>query len=497
MVTREATKDDLTRRDFIKRAATAAASIGAGSLMSFAGEKDAVEGPNAKKLAAIKPEDLQNVTFMSLATHPSFEPDKSSKPAERKMWTEVMSAVFPEGLDTLLKRGWVRYDQSKATHVFASDAPKLRLATAHLFAIRKSEVGGAKASVRQYAEFIANTPLQEATLRGTSPHEMYANFFDNGGDVGVIKTLDAQARAWEKENGIKLKGGSTLEGVSVVVSIQDPELYSPDLGGVRVALMKREHQPRQIVQHGRGLVDAAMMKDAVRARYDALTGEKGEWQRGVYGKLRTDAKLSAKMDALDATAGRKTIPDETFLDAVMDVASASLAAKPYPEDMRFINGFNTTTLLLESSLIPPAERVQYPGYKDRPRTKATAASDAVLAVKGAVLAKAMGDADLEARYRSLSESFLSESDVKPETLSQVEGVFQGISDALGGRRKEFMDALKKAQDAPETAKATQEARKVSGDREAYLSNMAPLKRVDFVDSAFDGAMALEKAVGEK
>jgi hypothetical protein len=238
------------------------------------------------------------------------------------------------------------------------------------------------------------------------------------------------------------------------------------------------------------------MKDAVRARFKATTSGKGEWRKEFYGNLKadlkSDARLSAKMAALDGMADRKAVPEEAFLDVV----SESLTAKAYPEDMKFINRVNYHSLFLESPLLERPGDGQYPGYEKRPQTKITAAVNAVLAVKVTVVAKAIRDTDMEARCKQLSASFLKESELKPDLLSAVEDVFQGIFDALGQRRAEFLKALKIRQDELETDKMAQQVKDISRNRESYLSNMAPWARQEFVDSAYEGLVKLKRALEE-
>jgi hypothetical protein len=445
------------------------------------------------------------VTFAALTRYSCFEPIKSSPNDDKKKWAEIMSAVFPEGLDKLKTMGWVKYDEANGNYVFATDAPILRLATAHLFAIRRSSVGRDKNGVRLYCEFIANAPLEEAHRTGnpygSSPHELLDAFFNSGGHTEFIrggeKSMDAQARAWEKDNGIKLKGGFTLEGVSIILTPQPPELSSPDVGGVKLSLIRRETMADQIVKHGKGVVDVAMMKAAVRAKFTNENAEKSGWQKEFYKNLKTDLKgdlkLSARMEALDALAGNKAVPEEALLDAVLGLVSESLTAKAYAEDMKFLNRVNYLTLFLESPLASSSEGA-YPGYQKQPRTKTTAAINTILAVKGTVVAKTMSDTDIEPRYRQLSASLLKESDSKPEMLSDLEEVFQGIFASLGPRRAELLQALKKRQGTLDTDKTVQQ---VEREREGYLLNMAPLRRVEFVDSAYDGLLELKKVLKEK
>jgi hypothetical protein len=498
-----------SRREFIKKTAAGAAfaaGFGPGiALNAWPEENEAVNGIDAKKLAAIKPEDLQQVTFASLARYPCLEPIKSSQDHEKKKWAEIMSAVFPEGLERLKGMGWVKHNESKGNYAFATEAPKLRLATAHLFAIRRTPVGGNKNGVRLYCEFIANAPLEEVNQTGNpygnSPPVLFDAFFNSGGHTEFIrggeKSMDAQARAWEKDNGIKLKGGSTLAGVSIILTPQPPELSSPDVGGVRLSLIRREAMAAQIVAHGKGVVDVAMMKAAVRAKSTKENAEQSGWQREFYKNLKTDLKddpkLSARMEALDAMAANKVVPEEALLEVVLDLVSESLTAKAYSEDMKFLNRVNYLKLFLESSLASRSDAA-YPGYQVEPRTKTTSARNAILAVKGTVVAKALIDTDNETRYRQLSASFIEESEGKPERLSDLEELFQGIFALFGPRRAEFLQTLKKRQGALETDRMVQQ---VERERESYLSNMAPLRRVEFVDSAYDGLLGLKKALNEK
>jgi hypothetical protein len=488
---------------FIKTAivvAVIAAAIGVEvPLLTWAAENDLIKGIDAMKLEAIKLEDLQKVTFVSLATHPYIEANNSCNDDDKRKWAQVMSAVFPESLDQLQGMGWVKHDESKRNYVFASEAPKLRLTTVHLFAVIRGEVSASRNWAGLYCKFIGNAPFEEAYLTGKSPYELLESFFNNGGEdlsllIGGEKSLDAYARAWEKDNGIKLRGGSTLEGVSIMLSIQVPELYSYGLGGVKIALQRRDFQPRQIVLHGKGVVDAAMMMGAVRAKYKALDEDNGQWQNGFCQNLKADLKtnaiLSGRLDALEVISGRKAVPDQAFAEALLDAVSESLTAKAYPEDMKFINRSDYGSLFLDSSLLDPSEAVQYPGYQKLPRTKTTAAVNAVRAVKGAIVSRAMGDADMETRYRKLAESFLHESEVTPEMLAVVEEVFQSIFSTFNGRRTEFLEALKRRQDAAET----DEIANVRINRESYLLNMAPLRKTVFVDAAYDGLMELKKAL---
>lgn len=508
MAIKQKAEDAQSRRGFIKWAATAVVATGIGPgviLESWAGENEVVHGMDATKLAAIDQEDLEQVTFTSLSAYPCLEANKSSQDSDRKKWAGVMSAVFPEGLDKLKGMGWVKYDESLKNYVFVSDKPKLRLATAHLFAIpsiRRSASGGTTGAPRQYSVFIANAPLEEeyqpGNPYGNSPYELFSAFFNSGGQLAFIKggekSLDAQARSWEKDNGIKLKGGTTLEGVSIILTPQPPELCYAENGGVKISLIRRETMAAEIAAHGKGYLDVAMMKDAVRARFKATTSGKGEWRKEFYGNLKADLKsdagLSARMAALDGMADRKAVPEEAFLDVV----SASLTAKAYPEDMKFINRANYLSLFLESPLLERPNDAQYPGYENRPQTKITAAVNAVLAVKVTVVAKAIRDTDMEARCRQLSASFLKESELKPEVLSAVEEVFQGVFDALGQRRAEFLEALKARQDALETDEMAQRLRNISRNRESYLSNMAPWARQEFVDSAYAGLVKLKRTL---
>jgi hypothetical protein len=510
MAKRQQAKGAQSRREFIKGATAGLVATGIGPgviLESWGGENEVFHGMDARKLAAIDPADLEQVTFTSLSAYPCFEPNKSAQDSDRKKWAGVMSAVFPEGLDELKGMGWVEYDESLKNYVFVSDKPKLRLATAHLFAIpsiRRSASGGATGAPRQYSAFIANAPLEEeyqpGNPYGNSPYELFSAFFNSGGHLAFIKggekSLDAQARSWEKDNGIKLKGGTTLAGVSIILTPQPPELCCAENGGVKVSLIRREVMAADIAAHGKGFLDEAMMKDAALARFKAITGGKGAWRREFYGNLKADLKsdprLSARMTALDGMADRKAVPEEAFLDVV----SESLTAKAYPEDMKFINRVNYHSLFLDSPLLERPSDAQYPGYEKRPQTKVTAAVNAALAVKGTVVAKAIRDTDMEARCRQLSASFLKESELKPDLLSAVEDVFQGVFDAFGQRRAEFLEALKIRQDALETDEMAQRLKSISRIRESYLSNMAPWARQEFVDSAYGGLVKLKRALEE-
>jgi hypothetical protein len=506
MATQPKPRDAQSRRRFITRAVAVvfATGIGASVILECWAGDNAANGINARKLAAIEPEDLQQVTFAALSTHPCLEANKSSTDDEKMSWSKVMSAVFPEGPEKLNGMGWVRQDESKGNCLIASDRAKLRLATAHAFAIRGSPIGQSKQSFRLYSAYIGNVPFEgvdrTGNRRGNSPHELFHDFFNSGGQLVFIKggekSLEVQARSWERDNGIRLRGGSTFQGVSVIFTPQPREVCCPDNGGVKVSLIRRELDAANIAAHGKGFVDVAMMKDAIRARYKALTGEKAEWQQAFYrnlkAELKPDPELAARMDALDGMAGRNLVPDEAFLDAVLDVASESLTAKAYAPDMKFINGIHWCTLFLESSL-PEAATPSFPGYEEPPRTKITAAVNAVLALKGVVVSKAVRDADMEAKLHQLSVSFLKDSELKPELLTAIEEVFKGIFDALGRRRGEFLEALGQRQIALETNRVIQQ---VEETRESYLSNMAPFRKVDFVDAAYDERVALEKALKE-
>jgi hypothetical protein len=496
------------RRAFIQSVAAAlfTSGLSLGALVeSWAGDSEG-GGIDARKLAAIKPDDLQRVTFAALSTSPCLEPNQPLTDDEKKKWAEVMTAVFPEGLDKLKGMGWAKYDESKGIYVVASDRAKVRLATAHLFAIRRTPFGGSKHAFRQYAEFIASLPLEEVNGTGNpygnSPPELFDAFFNSGSQLVFVKgglhCLDAQARDWEKDNNVELRGGSTLAGVSIILTPQPSDLCWPENGGVKLTLIKREIDARNIAAHGKGFLDVAMMKDAIRTKYKALTGEKAAWQQAFCRNLKADLKaqagLSAKMDALDGMADRSTLPQEDFLDAVLAVAAESLTAKVYPEDLKLINGVQSQSLFLESSLPEASRDSSYPGYRQRPRTKTTAAVNTVLAAKGTVVSKAIRETAMEARYRQLSAIFLKESDLKPDWLSALEEVFQGIFDALGPRRAEFLKALKQRQEALKTDRTVQQ---VEEKRECYLSNMVPLRRVEFVDAAYDGFLEVERALKEK
>jgi hypothetical protein len=506
MATQLKPEDAQSRRRFITTAVAVVFATGIGAsviLECWAGDK-AVSGIDARKLAAIEPGDLQQVTFAALSMHPCLEANKSSTDDEKKRWSKVMSAVFPEGPAKLSGMGWVKPDESKGNYLIASDQAKLRLATAHAFAIRGSPIGQSKQSFGLYAAYIGNVPFEgvdrTGNRRGTSPQALFDDFFNSGGQLVFIKggekSLEAQARSWERDNSIRLRGGSTFQGVSVIFTPQPREVCCPDNGGVKISLIRRELDAAKIAAHGKGFVDVAMMKDAIRARYTALAGEKAEWQQAFYrnlkAELKPDPKLVARMDALDGMAGRNLVPEEAFLDAVLDVASESLTAQAYAPEMKFINGVHWCTLFLESSL-PEAATPPFPGYEEPPRTKTTEAVNAVLAVKGTVVSKAVHDADMEAKLRQLSASFLKDSELKPELLSAIEEVFQGIFDALGQRRGEFLEALGQRQIALETNRVIQQ---VEQTRENYLANMAPFRKVDFVDAAYDGCVALEKALKE-
>lgn len=508
MVTKLKGEHAQSRRGFIKRAVAAALATGLSPgvvLESWAGDSEAI-GIEARKLAAIKPDDLQKVTFAALSTSPYLEPNKSFNDDEKKTWTDVMSAIFPEGLDKLKRMGWITYDESRRNYVVASDRAKLRLATAHAFAIRRSPYGASKNAFRLYSEFIANIPLEEVNRTGNpygnSPSTLFDAFFNSGGQLVFVKgggkCLDVQARNWEKDNGIKLRGGSTLAGISIILTPQPRELCWPESGGMKLSLIRRELDAASIAAHGKGFLDVAMMRDAVRAKFKALTGEKAEWQQSFYRNLKADLKPAAglltRMEALDGMAGKNTVPAEAFLDAVMEVASESLTSKAYPEDMKLINSVNSQSLFLDSSLPEALPDSSYPGYRKRPRTRTTAAVNTVLSVKGTVVSKALRDTAMEARYGLLSASFLKESDLKPDLLSAVEEVFQGIFGALGPRRGEFLEALKQRQAALET---DQVVRQVEERREAYLTNMAPFLKVEFVDAAYNGLVELEKVLKEK
>jgi hypothetical protein len=507
MVTKLKTEDAQSRRGFIKQTAAAVVTTAIGPVVildCWAGD-NGNDGIDARKLAAIKQEDLQKVTFAALSTHPCLEPDGSSTDDEKKTWTEVMSALFPEGLDKLKELGWVRHDESKGNHVVASDRAKLRLATAHLFAIRRSPLGESKHAFRLYSEFIANMPLEEMNRTGNpygnSPPELFDAFFNSGGQLvfvkGGQKCLDVQARGWETDNGIKLRGGFTLRGVSIILTPQPRELCWPADGGVKISLIRRELDTAKIAAHGKGFLDVAMMKDAIRAKFKALAGEKAEWQPAFYRNLKAELKpeagLSARMDALDGMVGRNAVPEEAFLAAVLDVAAESLTTKAYPDDMKLINGVHWHGLFVESLLSESAPH-PFPGYQEPPRTKISAAVNAILAVKGIVVSRAIRDTDMEAKHQQLSASFLEESDLKPDFLSAVEEVFKGIFDTLGPRRAEFLDALKQRQATLETDKTV---RQVEERRESYLSSMAPLRKAEFVDAAHDGLLELEAALKEK
>jgi len=510
MALKQRAEDAQSRRAFIRRAAAAvvASGIGPGVILeSWAGENEVVHGMDAMKLAASDQADLEQVTFASLAAYPCFEPSKSAQDNDRKRWAGVMSTVFPEGLDKLKGMGWVKYDESLKNHVFVTDKPKLRLATAHLFAIpsiRRSASGGTAGAPRQYSAFIANAPLEEeyqpGNPYGNSPYELFSAYFNSGGQLAFIKggekSMDAQARRWEKDNGIKLKGGTTLEGVSIILTPQPPELCYAENGGVKISMIRRETMAAEIAAHGKGYLDVAMMKDAVRARFKATIGEKGEWQKAFYENLKTDLKsdagISAKMARLDGMADRKAVPEEAFLDVV----SESLTAKAYTEDMKYMNRVNYHRLFLDSPLLERPNDAQYPGYEQRPQTKITAAVNAVLAVKVTVVAKAIRDTDMEARCRQLTASFLKESELKPDLLSALEDVFQGVFAALCQRRAEFLEALKARQDAPETDEMARRLGNIRRNRERYMSNMAPWARQEFVDAAYADLVKLKKALEE-
>jgi hypothetical protein len=510
MAKKQKVEDAQSRRGFIRMVAAGVVATGIGPgvvLESLARENKIVHGMDAQKLAAIDQADLEQVTFSALSAYPCLEPNKSSQDDDKKKWAEVMSTVFPEGLDKLKGMGWVKYDESLKNHVFVTDKPKLRLATAHLFAIpsiRRSASGGNAGAPRQYCAFIANAPLEEeyqpGNPYGNSPYELFSAFFNSGGQLAFIrggeKSMDAQAQRWEKDNGIKLKGGTTLEGVSIILTPQPPELCYAENGGVKISMIRRETMAAEIAAHAKGYLDVAMMKDAVRARFKATIGEKGEWQKAFYENLKADLKsdagISAKMARLDGMADRKAVPEEAFLDVV----SESLTAQAYPEDIKYINRVNYHSLFLNSPLLERPNDAQYPGYEQRPQTKSTAAVNAVLAVKVTVVAKVIRDTDMEAMCRRLIASFLKESELKPGLLPAMEDVFQGIFDALGQRRAEFLEALKAREDALETDEMARQLGNIRRNRERYLSNMAPWARQEFVDAAYADVVKLKKALEE-
>lgn len=462
-----------------------------------------INGIDAKKLTVVKREDLRNVTFAALSTSPYLEPPKSATDDQRKNWGEVISAVFPEDLNKLKGMGLVQRNESEGNHLVTSDRAKLRLATAHLFAIQSSPFGQSKHAFRQYSKFIATVPLEEVNRAGNpygdSAPELFDAFFNSGGQLvfvtGGDKSLEVQARSWEKDNDIKLRGGSTLKGVSIILTPQPPELCWPENGGVKISLIRREIDAAKIVAHGKGFLDVAMMKDAVRAEFTSLIAGKGEWQQTFYRHLKADLKaetgLVAKMDALEAMTAKKVIPQEAFLDAALDIVSESLTAQAYPEDMTFINRAHYGSLLLGSPLLEPSESVPYPGYTEVPRNKATSSAHAIGALKGIVVSKAIHDADMEAKYNQLAESFLKESDLEPAQLSAIRSVFQGMFDAFGGRRGDFLVALKQRQNSLQSDATVQG---IEEKRETYLFNMAPFGKAEFVDAAYDGFLELQNAL---